>query len=97
MQINITIDDTDTAALDAFCKGTGWTADSGQDQPSWLYDQINQYIATTCRSGMVLAAMADANQAYAAAVDAAQSAVSQEMGRVTISVGSAVQPVPLPP
>jgi hypothetical protein len=100
MNIDITIDDTDTDALSAFCFATGYTEDFGSQQ-DWLLNQVNNWITQNMQSGFIRQNSADSIAAYQSALVAASNQMQQQMQQVSIGTSSGgvviSPPIKLPP
>lgn len=98
MRIGITLDDTDTDALNAFCMATGMSPDS--DPAEWLYRQINEFISSNVKAGFLHQNSADAAAVYQQALLVAVDEATAQLGQIDITVGSDViisPPIKVPP
>lgn len=83
MNVNITIDDTDTDLVSGFCSATRMPADGVPGD--WLNQKVDEYIRQNARQGLLMDATAAARATYAQALKDASIALSQTLGRVIIT------------
>lgn len=88
MNINITVDDTDTDKLDAFAAATAWRDNSGIDKSTWLNQKVAEWITQKVTIGSVLNNTADQRTAYVAAVQSARVSAAQTITDTPITIGT---------